>query len=634
MAKQLMSASIAAPAYLGLNTQESGTTLEQGFAVEANNCIIDESGRLGSRKGYKYKTTSGGTGVELRGIHNYIGNAGHVGYVSWGNGAIYKGDATLTALTSTISSIDDNDWKATNYMGNVYLSQDGYDIQKIDSSFNVTTITGTHGAQQWGVLNAAYGRLWGARTTSDKHTVYFTAIGTEKFTAQAGSGEIDLRHVWTSGGDEVVHVAGFNGYIVIFCKNSIVIYGDANSGDITIETASLGLVEVIENVGCIARGSIQDTGTDILFLTTSGLRSLNRVIQEKSNPISDLSANVRDDLIKQVSFEDLEHVTGIYSPVDSLYLLVLPATDIIYCFDTRGRLEDGTFRVTLWNGMGVLSGCISNNNELFFGMLNGVSRYGGYLDNGSSSYYMSYYTNYFDFGQPTVNKILKHLGVTLIGGSGQSFKIKTAVDYTDVHHTYIANVRKTSVSEYGIEVPTELALRAIAEEMLGISVGLTLEQPLHDLLLQAAGSYQRGDIDNDGTIDISDAIEVLRFIAGLSNIAGAAAWIETNILAPMQADMETYGSYFFSSGGSSGTTSVSEYNDPDTHSVGNTANPDTNTDDIFEAAEYGAGNNTDKVKIAIGGQGTVVQLGFEAEIQGDPLSLQKLDIYVKQGRSY
>ncbi|MCP4930136.1 MAG: hypothetical protein GY918_13865 [Gammaproteobacteria bacterium] len=208
------------------------------------------------------------------------------------------------------------------------------------------------------------------------------------------------------------------------------------------------------------------------------------------------------------------------------------------------------------------------------------------------------------------------------------------MDYTDVHHTYIANVRKTSVSEYGIEVPTELALRAIAEEMLGISVGLTLEQPLHDLLLQAAGSYQRGDIDNDGTIDISDAIEVLRFIAGLSNIAGAAAWIETNILGAMQADMDTYGSYFYSSGSSSGTISVSEYNDPDTHSVGNTANPDTNTDDIFEAAEYGAGNNTDKVKIAIGGQGTVVQLGFEAEIQGDPLSLQKLDIYVKQGRSY
>ncbi len=631
MAKQLMSASIAAPAYLGLNTQESGTTLEQGFAVEANNCIIDESGRLGSRKGYSYRTTSGGTDVELRGIHNYVGDAGHVGYVSWGSGEIYKGDTTLTALTS--SSFDGNAWKATTYMGNVYLSQDGYNIQKIDSSFNVTTITGTDGAQKWGVLNAAYGRLWGARTAANKHTVYFTAIGTEKFTAQAGSGEIDLRHVWTSGGDEVVHVAGFNGYIVIFCKNSIVIYGDANSGDITIETASLGLVEVIENVGCIARGSIQDTGTDILFLTTSGLRSLNRVIQEKSNPISDLSANVRDDLIKQVSFENLEHVTGIYSPVDSLYLLVLPVTNIIYCFDTRGRLEDGTFRVTLWNGMGVLSGCISNNNELFFGMLNGVSRYGGYLDNASSSYYMSYYTNYFDFGQPTVNKILKHLGVTLIGGSGQGFKIKTAVDYTDVHHTYIANVKKTSVSEYGTKIPSDLALQAVAEELLADLVGSVLEQPLHDLLNQTVSGFKRGDIDNSGSISMGDARDVLHYIQGNGD-AASNAWIDDNILGAMQADMETYGSYFFSSGASSGTLSLGEYSDPDTYSIGDTANPDTNTDDVFDVAEYGGGNNTDRVKIAIGGQGTVIQLGFEAEIQGDPLSLQKLDIYVKQGRSY
>lgn len=531
MGKQLLSTSIQAPAFFGLNTQESGVTLEEGFAVEASNCVIDESGRLGARKGYTY-VTSGSAGVGLRGVHNYVGNAGHVDYISWGNGKIYSGDLTLSILASGFS---DNDWKATNYMGNVYLAQDNEDIRKIDSTLTISTLAST-GIQKWGTVNAAYGRLWAARTydtlgvLTDAHTVHFTAIGSEDFTGIAGAGTLDLRKIWTSGGDEVIHVAGFNGYIVIFCKNSVVIFGDENNGDPTIETASLNLVEVIENVGCIASGTIQDIGTDILFLTTSGLRSLNRVIQEKSNPISDLSSNVRDDMMKQVSFEDLNHVTGVYSPINSFYLLILPYNDTVYCFDTRGRLEDGAFRATIWNGMGVMSGCINKDGDLYFGMTNGISEYRSYLD-GTSSYYMSYFTNYFDFGQPTINKILKYVGITLIGGSGQEFKLKTAVDYTDSHRTYIGNVKQSTVTEYDLE-------------------------------------------------------------------------------------------------------STKEYSDSDTYPVGHAANPDTITTDVYEAAEYGGGDLTDKIKLAIGGQGTVVQLGFEAEIQGDPLSIQKLDIYVKQGRSY
>ena len=54
MAKELLTASIAAPGFYGLNTMDSEVTLDQGFARSANNCIIDEGGRLGSRKGWTY----------------------------------------------------------------------------------------------------------------------------------------------------------------------------------------------------------------------------------------------------------------------------------------------------------------------------------------------------------------------------------------------------------------------------------------------------------------------------------------------------------------------------------------------------------------------------------------------------
>ena len=64
MTAPLVSASIAAPGFFGLNTQESSITLESGYALVADNTIIDKYGRLGARKGWRY-VTSGSTGINL-----------------------------------------------------------------------------------------------------------------------------------------------------------------------------------------------------------------------------------------------------------------------------------------------------------------------------------------------------------------------------------------------------------------------------------------------------------------------------------------------------------------------------------------------------------------------------------------
>ena len=63
------------------------------------------------------------------------------------------------------------------------------------------------------------------------------------------------------------------------------------------------LADTVEGVGCIARDSVQHTGTDILFLSDSGVRSFGRTIQEKSMPMRDISKNVRTDLTSLVPFQ-------------------------------------------------------------------------------------------------------------------------------------------------------------------------------------------------------------------------------------------------------------------------------------------------------------------------------------------
>ena len=41
---------ITAPGFYGLNTQDSSLDLASGFALSAVNCVIDQYGRVGSRK--------------------------------------------------------------------------------------------------------------------------------------------------------------------------------------------------------------------------------------------------------------------------------------------------------------------------------------------------------------------------------------------------------------------------------------------------------------------------------------------------------------------------------------------------------------------------------------------------------
>lgn len=54
--KQLESFSIGAPGFYGLNSQDSGVSIDPGFATVANNLVVDKFGRLAARKGWVNKS--------------------------------------------------------------------------------------------------------------------------------------------------------------------------------------------------------------------------------------------------------------------------------------------------------------------------------------------------------------------------------------------------------------------------------------------------------------------------------------------------------------------------------------------------------------------------------------------------
>lgn len=458
MAQVIQSFSISAPGFYGLNLQDSSLDLASGFALSANNCIIDKFGRIGSRKGWQPLNTAINAALgtaDIKSIGEVVTNGGVSYTICAGNNKlfIYAANA-LTELTygggGTAPTITNSNWQMASLNSHLYLFQSGHTPLVFDPAVSTTTYrrisekaghTGT--AQNGNVAISAYGRLWVTDTTTDKNTIYFSDSLAGHLWSGGSSGSLNVNTVWPNGGDNIVGLGAHNGFLFIFGRNNILVYSGATvPSNITLSDTTTG-------IGCIARDSIQNTGSDIIFLSDTGVRSVMRTIQEKSAPYRDLSKNVRDDLMRGVVGELSEPIKAVYSPFESFYLLTLPLSKIVYCFDLKAELQDGSSRVTTWNNIEPKSLFYRSDKTLLIGKEGYLGSYTGYLDY-TSSYRMAYYTNHTDFGQPSVTSILKKIKVVVVGGTSQDLIVKWDYDFKENYYSQAVEIPVQGVYEYNI----------------------------------------------------------------------------------------------------------------------------------------------------------------------------------------
>ena len=457
MAAQLQNITISAPGFLGINTQDSPIGLNPAYASIADNCVIDQLGRVGARKGYTVVTTNGsavlGTSRGICCILEFISRANVTTVFSAGNNKIFTGTTTLVEVTLPAGyTITDDNWQMVSFNNNVYFFQDSH--APLVSTAGSTTLalltsSGSHVPPEANALMAGFGRLWAADTATNKYTVYWSSLlaGDEWHGGSAGS--IDLTTVWPNGYDEVVAITEHNNFLIVFGKKNVLVFNGAES-----PSSDLALVDTIEGTGCIARDSIQSTGTDLLFLSTRGIMSLGRLIQEKSLPLNDMSRNIRTDLLNYIAEEvqsngHREAVKSVYSPIDAFYLLTLPESQVVYCFDVRAPLENGSFRVTTWSALNPIGFSMFADDELYIGRPEGIVKYGGYLDH-DQKYQLRYFSNPNDFQSPTNLKFLKKFNLTIIGGQATETTLNWGYDYTGDYTKQAFTFGAGNPAEYGI----------------------------------------------------------------------------------------------------------------------------------------------------------------------------------------
>ena len=446
MAQELKSINLVAPAFKGINTEDSPLAQDPSFAEIADNAVIDKRGRIAARKGHSVLTTDKtalGSGT-VRVIKEFDRSVGSNVILSAGNNKIFTGTTTLTDATPGGYTITADNWKIVNFNEKAYLFQasqaplvyDGTSVVRLDS------VAGAAGVVQGNEVLSAFGRLWVTGVSSNPSVIYWSDLLIGHDYSGGTSGSIDISKVWPDGYDEIVALAAHNGLLIIFGKHSIVTYSGAEA------PATMALADTVAGVGCVNRDTVQYTGTDVLFLAHTGLKSFGRTVQEKSLPISSLSGNITKDIISALQSENT-FFRSVYSPEESFYLLTFVGQNITYCFDVRGTLENGSYRVTRWLSTGFSSYAREENGDLLIGTSNGISQYTGYEDNGAT-YRFKYYSPSLTFGDASRIKILKKLKPTLVGANNASVFIKWAYDFKSNYATAKFTVGDQITGFYGV----------------------------------------------------------------------------------------------------------------------------------------------------------------------------------------
>jgi hypothetical protein len=426
----LRSKTIKYPGAYGLNTVEDTLTDEATrFGLEVTNGVVDSAGKLVSRKDFILMTT--GFSNTVKAMFVWRQKSGAEVILSAAGSSVYSGTTTLTPRWLGASNLN---VQFATLGSNVFMAGVGLALTAMSEDLVTFPTIGAVGSNFFStaVVLSAYGRIWAASdsTSNNHHTIWWSNLldGTAFNTGDAGN--IDLREAWPKGQDSVMALAAAFGRLFVFGRKSILLYtlpADNNP-------ANMVLTDAVEDLGCIARDSVQVTDTGIYFLSDNGIYRIDKFGQTTSvMTTGQTSMLYNDDVLAQIAAETATNIRSGFYPTEGYYVLSFPTPNVAFCVHTR-KLVPVVERpvATRWTNAGrsFYAFAFDKNGVWYSGGVNGVHQYSGYTPDGASNAYTLTWTGQWNpFEDESREKHAKHGTLVIKAASGQTGTFNWKMNY-------------------------------------------------------------------------------------------------------------------------------------------------------------------------------------------------------------
>ena len=268
-----------------------------------------------------------------------------------------------------------------------------------------------------------------AGDSSNPNTVYYTGTNDIDDFTSTGSGSIVIE-------DKIVGLKSFRDDLIIFCLNSIHKLQNINN------SSTVAVTPITENVGCLANGSIQEIGGDLVFLSPDGVRTLAGTARIDDIELSSVSRAIQPVIQSAVSNMANNIFTSCVIRNKSQYRLFYTTTSQSATISKGiiGTIRDKGFEWSETKGIqarAIVSGFDTDNNEQFYHGDND-----GYVyihDNGSSFVHdgteanieATYQSPDFDFGDYGTRKTINYVKMSFSPEGTCAPKLRVRYDYED-----------------------------------------------------------------------------------------------------------------------------------------------------------------------------------------------------------
>jgi hypothetical protein len=396
-----------------------------------------------------------------------------------------------------------NDWQFANFNDKVIGARTA-NTMIVATTGNFAAISAASGSTPDGnIVHSAFGRLWAQKgdTGVSKNIIAYSALLDETHWS-TGAGEINV--LGTAGAvahgyDELVAVSSFDRFLVAFLRDSIVIY---NSPD---APGSLGIEQIIQGVGCIARDSVQRIGNELYFLSATGIRGLKQIIFSTDKvELTEVSKLVRREFVADMTSGNASTIRSNYDPEEGQYWIKAPSGNI-WVFDMH-TLDDKTpVRITKFINTDWYSFAY-DEQETYIGAKGGIGKYDGYQDdlpnaNIPTDYICDWESIYADFDNSKL-KILKKIGIAVEGASGQQITLKWETDFsgkTGSRQLTIPGagtlaewgVAEWNVAEWGGGISLSRLRTSASKEGRVLSVGFQIESSGNEICVEQLSLFMK-----------------------------------------------------------------------------------------------------------------------------------------------